>query len=61
MFGSELLVALAQGQRLGRLDETAGAVRVFLDIHFASCPATRVRSPRAALTALPRIPAAGPS
>jgi hypothetical protein len=42
-----LLVALAQGQRLGRLDETAGAVRVLLDIHLASCPATRVRSPRA--------------
>jgi hypothetical protein len=28
-----LLVALAQRQRLGGLDETAGAVRVFLDIH----------------------------
>src|ERR1043166_9715626 len=33
MFGGELLVALAEGQRLRGLHETAGAVRVFLDIH----------------------------
>ena len=33
MFGGELLVALAQGQRLGGLHETAGAVGVFLEIH----------------------------
>ena len=37
MFGGELLVALAQGQRLRGLHETAGAVGVFLDIH-ASTP-----------------------
>ena len=33
MFGGELLVALAQGQRLGGLHETAGAVGVFVEIH----------------------------
>ena len=33
MFGGELLVALAQGQRLGGLHKTAGAVGVFLEIH----------------------------
>ena len=33
MFGGELLVALAQGQRLRGLHETAGAVGVFLEIH----------------------------
>ena len=41
MFGGELLVALAQGQRLGGLDETAGAVRVLLEIHAlapSACP-----------------------
>ena len=36
MFGCELLVALAQGQRLGRLNETAGAVGIFLEIHVLS-------------------------
>ena len=36
MLGGELLVALAQGQRLRRLNETAGAVRVFLEIHSVS-------------------------
>jgi hypothetical protein len=39
-----LLVALAQGQRLGGLHETAGAVRVFLDIH--SLLPRPVRPPR---------------
>ena len=33
MFGGELLMALAQGQRLRGLHETAGAVGVFLEIH----------------------------
>ena len=33
MLGRELLMALAQGQRLRGLDETAGAVGVFLEIH----------------------------
>ena len=33
MLGRELLVALAQGQRLGGLNEAASAVRVFLEIH----------------------------
>ena len=37
MFGGELLMALAQGQRLGGFHETAGAVGVFLEIH-ASTP-----------------------
>ena len=37
MFRGKLLVAFAQGQRLRRLNETAGAVRVFLEIH-ASLP-----------------------
>ena len=36
MLRCELLVALAQGQRLGGLNEAAGAVRVFLKIHFIS-------------------------
>ena len=36
MLGCELLVALAQGQRLGGLHETAGAVGVFLEIHGSS-------------------------
>jgi hypothetical protein len=31
-----LLLALTQGQRLGRLNEPAGAVRVFLEIHSVS-------------------------
>ena len=33
MFGGELLVAFAQGQRLGRLHEPAGAVGELLEIH----------------------------
>ena len=33
MLGRELLMALAQGQGLRGLDETARAVGVFLDIH----------------------------
>ena len=37
MFGGKLLMAFAQGQRLRRLNKTAGAVRVFLEIH-ASLP-----------------------
>ena len=36
MLGRELLMALAQGQRLGGLNETAGAVREFLEIHSVS-------------------------
>src|SRR5262249_12223234 len=32
----ELLVALAQGQRLGGLNEAAGAVRILLEVHFIS-------------------------
>ena len=36
MLGGELLLALAHGQRLGGLNETAGAVRVFLEIHVVS-------------------------
>src|SRR5262245_57742916 len=46
MLGRELLVALTHGQRLGGLDETAGAVRIFLEIHVVSlglslCPGRR--------------------
>ncbi len=49
MLGCELLVALAQGQRLGGLHETAGAVGVFLEIHVVfprpvPPPLRRVRS-----------------
>ena len=33
MLGRELLMALAQGKGLRRLNETAGAVGVLLDIH----------------------------
>ena len=33
MLGGELLMALAQGEGLRGLDETASAVGVFLDIH----------------------------
>ena len=36
MFGGELLMALAQGQRLGGFHETAGAVGVFLEIHVST-------------------------
>jgi hypothetical protein len=36
MLGCELLLALPQGQRLGRLNEPAGAVREFLEIHSVS-------------------------
>src|SRR5215467_3465085 len=36
MFGSELLVSLALRERLGRLDETAAAVGIFLEIHVPS-------------------------
>ena len=38
MLGGELLMALAQGQRLRGLDEPASAVGVFLDIHGQSLP-----------------------
>src|SRR5262249_28124886 len=40
MLGSELLMALAQGQRFSGLNEPAGAVRVFLDIHISSLSPT---------------------
>src|SRR6516165_5502914 len=36
MFGRELLVSLALRERLGRLDETAAAVGIFLEIHIPS-------------------------
>ena len=36
MLGCELLLALAQRERLGRLNEPAGAVREFLEIHNVS-------------------------
>ena len=36
MFGGELLVSLALRERLGRLDETAAAVGIFLEIHVLS-------------------------
>ncbi len=36
MFGRELLVPFAQRERLGGLDESAGAVGIFLDIHFTT-------------------------
>ena len=39
MFGDELLVALTQGQALGRLNETARPLGEFLDIHALSRPA----------------------
>ena len=44
MLGGELLMALAQGQGLGGLDETARAVGVFLDIH-RSLPRALLRRP----------------
>jgi hypothetical protein len=40
MLGSELLMALAQGQRLSGLNEPAGAVGVFLEIHINSLDST---------------------
>src|SRR5262249_56357286 len=40
MLGGKLLMALAQGQRLGGLNETAGAVGVFLEIHTSSLSPT---------------------
>jgi hypothetical protein len=36
MFGGELLVSLALRERLGRLDETAAAVGIFVEIHVPS-------------------------
>ena len=36
MLGGELLMALAQGQRLGGFHETAGAVGVFFEIHVST-------------------------
>ena len=36
MFGGEALVSFPQGQRLGRLDETAGPFGVFFEIHDVS-------------------------
>src|SRR5262249_3625812 len=36
VLGGKLLMTLAQGQRLGGLNETAGAVSVFLEIHISS-------------------------
>ena len=53
MFGGELLVALAQGQRLRGLHETAGAVGVFLEIHVSlprpmMAPVENAGSPKAA-------------
>jgi hypothetical protein len=36
MLGRELLMALAQRQRLRRLNKTAGAVGVFLKIHVST-------------------------
>jgi hypothetical protein len=36
MLGCELLVTLAQRERLRGLNETAGTVRVFLEIHVNS-------------------------
>jgi hypothetical protein len=33
MFGGELRVSLALRERLGRLDETAAAVGIFLEVH----------------------------
>ncbi len=53
MFGGELLMALAQGQRLGGFHETAGAVGVFVEIH-ASTPSAHYG------TEFPRVPAGGP-
>ncbi len=43
VLGRELLVAFAQGQRLRGLDETAGAVRVFLEIHVVTPSACSAR------------------
>src|SRR5262249_402355 len=40
VLGGKLLMALAQGQRLGGLNETEGAVGVFLEIHTSSISPT---------------------
>ena len=47
MLGRELLMALAKGQRLRRLDKTARALGVFLDIHH-SLPRAQYRGTRTA-------------
>jgi hypothetical protein len=44
MLGRELLMALAQCEGLRRLDKTASAVGVFLDIH-QSLPRARIVAP----------------
>src|ERR1700685_1766471 len=36
MLGRKLLVSLARRERLGRLDETAAAVGIFIEIHSAA-------------------------
>ncbi len=41
MLGAELLVAFAQRERLGGLDEAAGAVGVLLEIHCEQLPLSR--------------------
>ena len=43
MFGGKLLVALAQGKRLGRLDEAARPFGVFLEIHVSLFSGTSTR------------------
>ena len=53
MLGGELLMALAQGQRLGGFHETAGAVGVFFEIH-VSTPSAHYG------TELKRVPLGGP-
>ena len=49
MIGSELLVAFAQGQTLGRLDEALGAVGVIVEVQWPSLLGTAV-SPLAGAT-----------
>src|SRR6516164_7065608 len=54
MFGRELLVSLALRERLGRLDETAAAVGIFVEIHVPSLGL--FRRPRAGQFSLRSFP-----
>ena len=50
VLGRELLVALAQGQRLSRLNKPAGAVGIFLEIHVSSLGLPVARAHRAGVS-----------
>ena len=56
MLGRKLLVALAERQRLGRLNETAGAVGKFLEVHVISLGLPQRPMRRAGASSMGYIP-----